>query len=285
MREVFSGVVRYGSIGLLLLFCGYNLQRSTHRFDGIVGMTRKNGSGCYCHNPDPTPAVQVWIEGPTMLQPGETAVYTLRLAAHSTRTGGFNIASSFGTLQVADSLWTYWYEGEMTHAAPKPPGTVDTVSWQFSYVAPLSDGLTVDTLYSVGNSTNQDTMATDADHWNFGEDFLVTVATVTDVGTGTGQALPSGFVVHQNYPNPFNPATTLHFEVSRDALVKVTLYDVTGRFIGVVDEDRYSPGSHRVLLNADRFGLSSGVYFCRFEAWEDGPAPSATVVRKLALLR
>lgn len=282
---MFSGVVRYGSIGLLLLFCGYNLQRATHRFDGIVGMTRKNGYGCYCHNPDPTPSVQVWIEGPATLQPGETGVYTLRLAGDSTRTAGFNIASTVGTLEVADSLWTYWYEGELTHAAPKPPVTGDTVSWQFRYIAPLSDGLTVDTLFSVANSTNQDTMATDADHWNFGEDFLVTVATVTGVGAESGQSVPSGFLVHQNYPNPFNPATTLHFEVSRDALVKVTLYDVTGRFIGVVDEDRYSAGSHRVLLNADRFSLSSSVYFCRFEVWEGGPAPTVTVVKKLALLR
>jgi hypothetical protein len=269
---------------MLALFCGYGIHTSVHRFDGIVGMTRKNGFGCYCHNAVPTPSVRVWVEGPAILNPGETGLYRLKIVGDSTRTAGFNLASAFGSLEVVDSSWTYWYEGELTHALPRPVDESDTVSWQFRYVAPSNDGLTVDTLYSVGNSTNQDTMATDADQWNFGEDFLIAVTSVTSVGGPGNQDLPSRFVVYQNYPNPFNPVTTIRFDLPQDASVKLSLYDAAGRLIAVLDDKHYSAGSHHLLLDADRFRLSSGVYFCRLELTSDRTAPSV-VVRKLALIR
>ena len=35
--------------------------------------------------------------------------------------------------------------------------------------------------------------------------------------------------LHQNYPNPFNPATTLQYDFSEFASVRITIYDVMAR--------------------------------------------------------
>ncbi len=273
------------SVGMMALFCGYNLHNTVHRFDGIVGMTRKNGIGCKCHNIDPTPSVQVWIDGPDTLQPGETGVFTLSIVGDSTRTAGFNIATAFGLLEVVDSAGTYWYEDEMTHISPKPADGTDTVSWEFAYVAPDTGGPLVDTLYSVANSTNQDTMATDADHWNFGGDFLVTVMNLTGVDVSGNFGIPSGIVVHQNYPNPFNPVTTIIFDLPANSLVDVSLFDVTGRFIATIGDGVFHAGTHQLVVDANRHNLSSGVYFYRLEAHSLDGRSTAFAAKKMALVK
>ncbi len=273
------------SVGVLALFCGYNLHTAVHRFDGIVGMTRKNGIGCKCHNIDPTPSVRVWIAGPDTLSPGESGVYTVSIAADSTRTAGFNIASAVGILTVVDSVHTYWYEDEMTHVTPRPADGMDSVSWQFGYVAPDHvDGMITDTLFSVGNSTNQDTMATDADHWNFGDDFLVTVMDVTDAKSEGGHGVPGRFAIHQNYPNPFNPTTTVVFDLPVNSSVTASLFDVAGRLVAILEKGFYPAGTHSLHIDAGRLTLSSGIYLCRLEAVSiHGKIAASTI--KMALVK
>jgi hypothetical protein len=283
MGEPKKRIAVFVAMGLFIVLCGHSLHNTIHRFDGIVGMTRKNGVGCKCHNLDPTPSVNVWIEGPDTLEPGGLGVYKLSIVGDSTRTAGFNIATAIGLLQVIDSTGTYWYEDEMTHAMPKPSGGSDTVSWQFAYVAPGSDGSLVDTLYSVANSTNQDTMATDADHWNFGENFLVTVATLTGVESDEGNVVRE-FALYQNYPNPFNPSTTIGFALRSEASVRFSFFDVSGRLVGQSASRDYSQGIHHFNVDASTYSLSSGVYFYRLEArYNQGEA--LMVTRKMTVLR
>jgi hypothetical protein len=254
-------------LGLLAL-SGAGIYSSIHRFDGIVGMTRKNGTGCYCHSVSPTPSVNVWIEGPDSLYAGEEGIFTVSVAGESTRTAGFNVATFWGTLGVLDSLDTYWYEDELTHAYPKPADGHDTVSWHFRYVAPDSILRVVDTIYSVGNSTNQDTMATEDDQWNFGEDFvLVVLGRPTGADEG-GTLQPSGFRVLPNYPNPFNPATNIRFELPSRSRVSVFFYDLTGRVIGEIVGSEYPAGLHQVRFTTSGRELASGVYFYRLIARE-----------------
>jgi len=47
-----------------------------------------------------------------------------------------------------------------------------------------------------------------------------------------------------NYPNPFNPeleTTTIEYELARDCLVELTIYDLSGR---VVFSRQYQPGQN-----------------------------------------
>ena len=80
----------------------------------------------------------------------------------------------------------------------------------------------------------------------------------TDIETEK-DVLPNSFVLNQNYPNPFNPITNISFGIERASNVKLSLYDVRGRFIETLINERITAGSHDFLLDASH--LSSGVYF------------------------
>jgi len=73
--------------------------------------------------------------------------------------------------------------------------------------------------------------------------------------------VPYHFDLYPNYPNPFNALTTFRYDVSLDMLIKITVYDLQGRNIGVLVNEYKHPGLYEVVWNAANF--SSGLYFAR----------------------
>lgn len=79
------------------------------------------------------------------------------------------------------------------------------------------------------------------------------------------KALPARVTLAQNYPNPFGAQTTITYTVPRERTngVPVTLavYDVLGRQIAVLAEERFYPGTFQVTWPPDGGSpLPSGVY-------------------------
>jgi phosphodiesterase/alkaline phosphatase D-like protein len=110
--------------------------------------------------------------------------------------------------------------------------------------------------------------------------------TVTDAPTGVRQALqlPVGYALEQNYPNPFNPSTVIKYTIGgtrgwglgvRD--VSMIVYDVLGRKVAVLVNERKTPGTYQVTLDGSR--LASGTYFYRLTAG------SFVQVRTMVLIR
>ena len=93
-------------------------------------------------------------------------------------------------------------------------------------------------------------------------DYFHTTATSTDVDAEPG--VPLTFALEQNYPNPFNPHTVIGYQVPVVSMVKLLVYDLLGREVSVLVNERQNPGKYRLTFNAA--GLSSGVYFCRMDA-------------------
>ena len=88
---------------------------------------------------------------------------------------------------------------------------------------------------------------------------------------------PAGFSLFQNFPNPFNPSTTIKYELPNSSEVRLSLYDLLGREVSTLVNERRDAGVHEARF--DGSGLSSGVYFYRIEAG------SFVQTRKLILLR
>lgn len=72
------------------------------------------------------------------------------------------------------------------------------------------------------------------------------------------------FHLSQNYPNPFNPSTKINFTIKKESNVTLKIYDMLGREVATLVNDRLSSGQHNVIFNASN--LSSGVYFYRLKA-------------------
>ena len=75
--------------------------------------------------------------------------------------------------------------------------------------------------------------------------------------------LPERGALLTNYPNPFAGETTLQFTTTLPAHVRLDVFDVLGRRIQTVVDQRYGIGPHRVRWN--NASLSRGVYLARLE--------------------
>ena len=75
--------------------------------------------------------------------------------------------------------------------------------------------------------------------------------------------VPSSFNLYQNYPNPFNPTTKIKFDVARPSFVNLTVFDITGKEISNLVNERLSAGTYE--YNFDGSALSSGIYMYRID--------------------
>jgi hypothetical protein len=69
--------------------------------------------------------------------------------------------------------------------------------------------------------------------------------------------------LYQNYPNPFNPSTHISYQLPTSAFVLLKVFDVTGKEIQTLVNERQNAGNHSVQFDASN--LASGVYFYRLE--------------------
>ncbi|MGH7595452.1 MAG: T9SS type A sorting domain-containing protein, partial [bacterium] len=76
--------------------------------------------------------------------------------------------------------------------------------------------------------------------------------------------VPLEFELFQNYPNPFNPTTIIDYTIARESFVQLRIYDLLGREIKTLVDQRIPAGKHTVQFEANE--LQSGVYVYRFNA-------------------
>ncbi|MGH2575410.1 MAG: T9SS type A sorting domain-containing protein, partial [Ignavibacteria bacterium] len=78
--------------------------------------------------------------------------------------------------------------------------------------------------------------------------------------------VPKDFYINQNYPNPFNPLTKIRFGLPKSAYVKITVYNVLGKEISILVNQKLEAGSYET--DWDGSNHSSGIYFYKIESEE-----------------
>ena len=91
------------------------------------------------------------------------------------------------------------------------------------------------------------------------------------------EGLPTKFVLGQNYPNPFNPNSDIRYQISELGIVKLSVYDLLGREVAVLVNERKMPGTYTAKFEAN--GLASGVYFYRLQS------ENSVQTRKMMLMK
>ncbi|MEA1980348.1 MAG: T9SS type A sorting domain-containing protein [candidate division Zixibacteria bacterium] len=76
--------------------------------------------------------------------------------------------------------------------------------------------------------------------------------------------IPDDYALMQNYPNPFNPATDIAFALPEAAHVKLSIYNVLGQEVTILQDDMMEAGQH--VINWDARDRASGIYFYRISA-------------------
>ncbi len=101
--------------------------------------------------------------------------------------------------------------------------------------------------------------------------------------TPVSTEIPKEFSLSQNYPNPFNPTTKIRFQiplsrgVSAGRGVLLVVYDMLGREVITLVNEKLKPGTYEVNWNAER--QPSGTYFYRLVTGE------VTITKKMILVK
>ena len=99
----------------------------------------------------------------------------------------------------------------------------------------------------------------------------------TRIATEDGPHLPEAFALHSAFPNPFSSRATIRYELPRTTDVRLEVYDVLGRRVATLADERQAAGVYDASLQADE--LSSGVYFYRLQAGSYVATHSIVLVR------
>ncbi|MCH8034163.1 MAG: T9SS type A sorting domain-containing protein [Bacteroidetes bacterium] len=88
---------------------------------------------------------------------------------------------------------------------------------------------------------------------------------------------PILFELNQNYPNPFNPSTTITFTLPVNGNVNLSVYNMLGEEIQILQNGFLEAGMYSYNFNAE--GLSSGFYIYKLSS------NNKTQTRKMLLLK
>jgi hypothetical protein len=80
-----------------------------------------------------------------------------------------------------------------------------------------------------------------------------------------------------SFPNPFNPMTTISFDLDHPGMVRLKVFDITGREVSSLVEESMTAGTHAVTF--DGAGLASGIYFYSLQCGE------RKLTKKMVLIR
>ena len=89
--------------------------------------------------------------------------------------------------------------------------------------------------------------------------------------------IPDDYMLYQNFPNPFNPTTKIRFDLHKSSNTKLIVYDILGKEIATLVNEKLNAGSYEVDWNA--FGYPGGIYFYKLISDE------FVDVRKMILLK
>ncbi len=97
--------------------------------------------------------------------------------------------------------------------------------------------------------------------------------------------VPNGFSLSQNYPNPFNPVTIINYELPITNYVKLTVYDILGKEITVLVNEKQIAGKYSVEWDGTNY--PSGVYFYKLTV-SDASTPLSIIyseTKKMVLIK
>ena len=112
---------------------------------------------------------------------------------------------------------------------------------------------------------------------------------LTSVPNTSSHSLPAAYRV-RHYPNPIASSTNIIYELPQEAVVSLEIYDLLGRKVKALLQERMPAGNHTLIWNGTNESgnaLPAGVYFYRLHAQPvtEGQAGEFIATVKMTLIR
>ena len=182
----------------------------------------------------------------------------------------FAAVDTLFSLGEADGGYTYGRIYVIDGATGANVDTIDVAQWNFDHAGDYSTGSSnglwsgftstydVEVESTEGALYSQSYYGWQVEKWVFDGD-LSTVVSVEQIA----DLLPESFQLKQNYPNPFNPSTTIEFDLLNNGHVTLSVYNVLGRRVATLIDERLTTGAYKTNFDASPF--PNGVYYYTLE--------------------
>ena len=167
---------------------------------------------------------------------------SIRIKSYQLIPGGAGVAPLYLQVKREGNIWSAWYS---------TTGSSWTLATRFHY--PLV--LTGVGIFGGNAGSTPPAYTSVIDYFH---------TSLTTVGVEQPLDLPVVFALDQNYPNPFNPSSEIRYHVAELRQIKLTVYDLLGREVAVLVNEKKAPGSYSLRFEGSRF--ASGMYLYRFIA-------------------
>ena len=180
------------------------------------------------------PADSGWVNG-TVIVDSTDFVWQVETAIHVPQIEegaeiGFNIGGATASIEYAEEV-----SGE-THPDSLGDGAYAYFAWS-----------------SIGDAGG-------AVQYNSGNYATLSLVQSVGVEETPGAGVPSAFGLRANYPNPFRQSTTITYDMAQPGHVSLAVYDVLGRQVATLVDDRRAASSYNVRWTPESH-VSNGIYF------------------------
>ena len=190
--------------------------------------------------------------------------------------------ANFMTLAPENDAAGLGMEIEFVWNATTDPDPIETIHYQLVYTDNWMDSTTYvfsdlleDTTVTLVLEDNMQyywgVIARDSDGFIVGSNDNTPNTLVVGTLSLDSQMLPTEFTLYQNYPNPFNPTTQIKYDLPSDSYVNITIYDVMGRKIKSLFNNKQTSGYHSLRWDATNDigeSVSAGMYIYTIQAGE-----------------
>jgi hypothetical protein len=153
-----------------------------------------------------------------------------------------------------------------------------TLSHGSDFTIKLTDKAMIADYRTNGNSTTLIVVAPEGEElFEASGDFTIGEVIVANENSQATIAMPTELTLSKAYPNPFNPSTTFDVYVPAEGAVSLSVYNVMGQLVDVLQSGSMAEGSHSITWNASN--MTSGMYFVRAQS------ASGISVQKVMLMK
>lgn len=153
--------------------------------------------------------------------------------------------------------WSTWNVTPALYAEYKCTGEGSNTTKRLASISrQLTDAEAAE--YTIANIFSKNTSP------NFGFDWAPQIPVSVEDDFSSNKQIPTDYALSQNYPNPFNPTTSIKYQLPKNGVVKISVYDILGAEVLKLVNEEKSAGYHEVQFNAS--DLASGVYIYRIQA-------------------
>ena len=89
--------------------------------------------------------------------------------------------------------------------------------------------------------------------------------------------IPISKILIKNYPNPFNPETTIEYYITNPGKTSITIYNVLGEIIEIIDNGFHDVGNYKIIFNGRKH--PSGVYYYKIKSGDLSEIKSMVLIK------